>query len=76
MVWVANAWHQTPSRPDLNLTVLMVTGNTAGAIVAIWVVAIGMIGIPAPRLFFLASGALGILLGLALSVEVPLMRFE
>jgi len=53
-------------RPDMNMTALIVTGSPAGAIVAIAVFVIGCAGLPEARPFFLASGGLGILLGLIL----------
>jgi hypothetical protein len=52
--------------PDMNMTALIVTGSPAGAIVAIAVLAIGFVGLPEARPFFLVSGGLGILLGLIL----------
>jgi len=52
--------------PDMNMTALIVTGSPAGAIVAIAVVAIGFAGIPEARPLLVASGGLGILLGLIL----------
>jgi hypothetical protein len=51
---------------DLNMTALIVTGGPAGAIVAIAVLLMGFRGLPEARPFFLASGGLGILLGLIL----------
>jgi hypothetical protein len=53
-------------RPDLNMTALIVTASPAGAIVAIAVFVTGFAGLPEARPFFLASAALGILLGLIL----------
>ena len=53
-------------RPDMNMTALIVTGSPAGAIVAIAVVAIGFLGVPAARPLLLASGGQGILPGLIL----------
>ena len=53
-------------RPDLNMTALIVTGSPAGAIVAIALVVMGLVGIPEARPFLLASGLCGSLLGLIL----------
>jgi hypothetical protein len=53
-------------RPGMNMTALIVTGSPAGAIVAIAVLAIGLVGLPEARPFLLASGGFGILLGLIL----------
>ena len=56
-------------RPDVNMTAPIVTGNPAGAIVAMAVVAIGFLGIPEAPPLLLASGGLGILLGLILCCQ-------
>jgi hypothetical protein len=53
-------------RPDMNMTVLIVTGSPAGAIVAIALVVMGFVAIPEARPFLLASGLCGWLLGLIL----------
>jgi len=53
-------------RPDLNMTVLIVTGSPAGEIVAIALLAMGFVGLPEARPFLLAPGGFGILLGLIL----------
>ena len=53
-------------RPDMNMTALIVTGDAAGAIVALCVAVIGLLGIPEARPFFLASALLGALVGLLL----------
>jgi len=51
-------------RPDMNMTAFIVTGDPAGAIVAVGLLIIGLIGIPEARLFFFFTGILGGLLGL------------
>ncbi len=53
-------------RPDMNMTALIVTGSPAGAIVAIAVLAIGLVGHPEARPLLLASGRCGSFLGLIL----------
>jgi hypothetical protein len=53
-------------RPDMNMTALIVTGDPAGAIIAVSLLVVGLIGIPEARLFFLGSGVLGGLLGMLL----------
>ena len=53
-------------RPDMNMTALIVTGDSAGAIIAVSLLVLGLVGIPEARPFFLASATLGGLLGLIL----------
>ena len=53
-------------RPDMNMTALIVTGEGAGATIAISLIVLGLVGIPEVRPFFLASAVLGGLLGLIL----------
>jgi len=48
----------------MNMTAFIVTGDPAGAIVAVGLLIIGLIGIPEARLFFFFTGILGGLLGL------------
>lgn len=48
------------------MTALIVTGDAAGAMVAVSMAVIGLLGIPEVRPFFLASALLGALLGLLL----------
>jgi hypothetical protein len=50
----------------MNMTALIVTGEPAGAIIAVSLLVVGVIGIPEARLFFLGSGVLGGLLGMLL----------
>jgi acetyl esterase/lipase len=53
-------------RPDLNMTALIVTGDSAGAIIAVSLVVLGWIGIPEARPFLLGSVVLGSVFGLIL----------
>ena len=53
-------------RPDMNMTALIVTGDGAGAMIAVSLMVLGLIGIPEARPFFLASALFGGLLGLIL----------
>ncbi len=53
-------------RADMDMAALIVTGGPAGAIVAIAILAIAFVAMPEARLFLLASGSLGILVGLIL----------
>ena len=53
-------------RPDMNMIALIVTGDGAGAIIAVAVIFAGLAGIPVVRPFVLAFALLGGLLGLIL----------
>jgi hypothetical protein len=53
-------------RAEINLSRIPVGGGAAGLMIAVTVVAIGLIGIPATRLFLLASIALGVVVALVL----------
>ena len=44
-------------RPDLNMTALIFAGDGAGAIIAVSLLVLGLVGIPEARLFFLASAS-------------------
>jgi hypothetical protein len=46
-------------RPDMSTTTLVVTSSPAGAIVALALVVMGLVGIPEARPFLLASGLCG-----------------
>jgi hypothetical protein len=52
--------------PDMNMTALFITGDGAGAMIAVSLILLGLVGIPEARPFFLASALLGGLLGLIL----------
>jgi len=41
-------------RPGMNMTALIVTGETAGAIIAVSLLVLGLVGMPEARPFFLA----------------------
>lgn len=53
-------------RPDMNMTALIVTGDSAGAIIALSLIFLGLVGIPEARPFFFAAALLGGLWGLIL----------
>ncbi len=53
-------------RPEINISKIPVGGGAAGLMIALVVIAIALIGIPATRMFLLASAVLGILIALVL----------
>jgi hypothetical protein len=53
-------------RPEINISKIPVGGGVAGLIVALTVIAIALIGIPATRLFLLGSVVLGVIVALVL----------
>ena len=53
-------------RPDINMTALLITGDPAGAIIAVGLLLIGLMGIPEASLFFFFTAICGSLLGLIL----------
>jgi hypothetical protein len=52
--------------PDMNMTALIIIGDPAGAIIAVGLLIIGLIGILEARRFFFFSAIFGGLLGLIL----------
>jgi len=53
-------------RPEINVSKIPVGGGVAGLMIAVTVVVIGLIGIPATRWFLLGSAALGMVIALVL----------
>ena len=53
-------------RPEINVSKIPVGGGVAGLMIAVTVVVIGLIGIPATRWFLLGSAALGMVIALFL----------
>jgi hypothetical protein len=53
-------------RPEINISKIPVGGGVAGLMVALTVIAIALIGIPATRLFLLGSVVLGVIVALVL----------
>ncbi len=53
-------------RPEINISKIPVGGGVAGLMIALTVIVIALIGIPATRLFLLASVVLGVIVALAL----------
>jgi hypothetical protein len=53
-------------RSEINVSKIPVEGGVAGLLIALIVVAIALIGIPATRLFLLGSGVLGGMIALVL----------
>ena len=53
-------------RPEINISKIPVGGGVAGLMIALTVIVIALIGIPATRLFLLGSVVLGVILTLVL----------
>ena len=53
-------------RPEINISKIAVGGGVAGLMIALTVIVIALIGIPATRLFLLGSGVLGVIVALVL----------
>ncbi|HTS60873.1 MAG TPA: hypothetical protein VMH28_02555 [Candidatus Acidoferrales bacterium] len=53
-------------RPEINVSKIPVGGGVAGLMIAVIVIVIALIGIPATRLFLLGSAVLGVLVALVL----------
>jgi hypothetical protein len=53
-------------RPEVNISKIPVGGGVAGLIIALTVIVIALIGIPATRLFLLGSAVLGVIVALIL----------
>jgi len=53
-------------RPEINVSKIPVGGGVAGLMIAVIVIVIALIGIPATRLFLLGSAGLGVLVALIL----------
>ena len=53
-------------RPEINISKIPVGGGVAGLMIALIVIAIALIGIPATRLFLLGSAILGVIVALVL----------
>jgi hypothetical protein len=51
-------------RPEINISKIPVGGGIAGLIIALTVIVIALIGIPATRLFLLGSAVLGAIVAL------------
>ncbi len=53
-------------RPEINISKIPVGGGVAGLMIAVTVIVIALVGIPATRLFLLASAILGGLVAVVL----------
>lgn len=53
-------------RPEINVSKIPVGGGVAGLMIALIVLVIALIGIPATRLFLLGSAVLGVIVALIL----------
>jgi len=53
-------------RPEINISKIPVGGGVAGLLIAVIVIVIALIGIPATRLFLLGSAVLGVAIALIL----------
>jgi hypothetical protein len=53
-------------RPEINISKIPVGGGVAGLLIALTVIVIALIGIPATRLFLLGSAVLGAIVALIL----------
>ena len=53
-------------RPEINISKIPVGGGVAGLMIALTVIVIALIGIPATRLFLLGSVVLGVIVALVL----------
>ena len=53
-------------RPEINISKIPVGGGVAGLMIALTVIVIALIGIPATRLFLLGSAVLGVIVALIL----------
>jgi hypothetical protein len=53
-------------RPEINVSKIPVGGGAAGLIIALTVIVIALIGIPATRLFLLGSAILGAVIAVVL----------
>ena len=53
-------------RPEINISKIPVGGGAAGLMIALTVIVIALVGIPATRLFLLASGVVGFIVALIL----------
>ena len=53
-------------RPEINISKIPVGGGVAGLMIALTVIVIALIGIPATRLFLLGSAVLGVIIALVL----------
>jgi len=53
-------------RPQINISKIPVGGGVAGLMIALIVIVIALIGIPATRLFLLGSAVLGVIVALIL----------
>ena len=53
-------------RPEINISKIPIGGGVAGLMIALTVIVIALIGIPATRLFLLGSAVLGVIIALVL----------
>ena len=53
-------------RPEINVSKILVGGGVAGLMIALIVIVIALIGIPATRWFLLGSAVLGVIVALIL----------
>jgi hypothetical protein len=53
-------------RPEINVSKIPVGGGVAGLMIAVTVIVIALIGIPATRWFLVGSAALGVMIALIL----------
>ncbi len=62
-IMVMATGQKTGRRPEINISKIPVGGGVAGLMIALIVIVVALIGIPATRLFLLGSAVLGVTVG-------------